>query len=129
MNWFIWHLTQFLKAIFWGLVFIGFVLGVLFLCTTWVGADDQIANAIYLAEGGKKARQAYGIEGYKCTGGSCRKIALNTIRNQRARHSAHQCSFTYLECLSRRYCPPNHVVWLKNVKWFLENPKLSEVEK
>ena len=114
------------KLIFWSIIwFLSMILGgcLIFSVEGAEWTNEEIVNAIWHTEGGHKARQAYGIEGYNCTRGSCRKIALNTVRNQRVRHTEHTCQYTYLECLSRRYCPPNHRVWLKNVRWFLDNPK------
>lgn len=103
--------------LFWAL-FVG-----LFTAVGCVFAEDftceEIADAIYIAEGKELARQPYGIETYECEGAECRRICINTIRNQVKRHNKHDCGFTYAECLSRRYCPPNHKVWLKNVKYWL----------
>ena len=92
-------------------------------------SNEQIANAIYKAEGSEKAIKPYGILAVKCSGNKeCRQICINTIRNQRVRHKAHKCELTYLECLARRYCPvgasndPNglNVNWLFNVRYFLK---------
>lgn len=95
-------------------------------------SNDAIANAIYKAEGSEKAKKPYGILSVPCEGEKdCRKICLNTIRNQRIRHAKHDCGFTYLECLSRRYAPISakndplmlNQFWLGNVTYFLENAK------
>src|SRR3990167_7108119 len=49
--------------------------------------DEQIVNAIYKAEGGKKTRFPYGIKSVKCEGEKeCRKICLNTVKNNRVRY-------------------------------------------
>ena len=90
--------------------------------------NDEIADAVFKSEGGMKAQYWYGIRSVKYDSlEEARKICLNTIRNQRKRHSNHECSFTYLECLANRYAPrnvtndPNNLnrYWLKNVKYFL----------
>jgi len=90
--------------------------------------DNQIANAIYKAEGSEKAKKPYGILSVACEGEQdCRQICLNTIRNQRKRHAKHTCNLTYLECLAKRYAPVGvendprglNKNWLKNVKYFL----------
>ena len=86
----------------------------------------QIADAIWIIEGGENARQAYGIEGFVCSGQECRQISLNTIRNQKIRHTNHECNYTYLECLSMRYCPPNHRVWLRNLKFWINKLSIKE---
>jgi len=92
--------------------------------------DEQIADAIYLAEGGAKAKVPFGILSVKCEGyDDCRQVCLNTIRNNRKRYAdyGYKQYDTYLEFLWHRYAPPTaHPLnqnWLKNVKWFLENPK------
>ncbi len=89
--------------------------------------DEQIVNAIYLAEGGAKTNHPYGIlTKYKVT--TPRQACFNTVRNQRKRHKAHDCGYSYLECLQRRYCPIGakndptglNKNWLKNVRYFLK---------
>ena len=87
--------------------------------------NSEIANAIFRAEGGKKASKPYGVLSVSCEGETgCRQICLRTIRNQRRRHKAHKCGLVYLECLQRRYAPrkahPLNRHWLRLVKYFLE---------
>ncbi len=93
--------------------------------------NDQIADAIYLAEGGEKAKSPFGILSVKCEGyDHCRQICLNTIRNNRKRYEewGHKKFDTYLQFLSSRYAPigaendPTNLnqYWLGNVKSFLE---------
>lgn len=94
-------------------------------------SDESVADAIYLAEGGKQAKVPYGILSVKVKDGrEARQVCLNTIRNQRKRHANHKCGLTFLECLARRYAPTqgknltnkeknlNHN-WLHNVRYFL----------
>ena len=96
--------------------------------------DNQIVNAIYYAEGGSKAVKPYGILSVPCeTKEECRRICLNTIRNQRVRHAQHSCGLTYLECLAKRYAPvgvtndPTNLNknWLKNVLYYLNKGEQS----
>ena len=92
--------------------------------------NEQIADAIYLAEGGKKAKVPFGILSVKCNGyDECRQICLNTIANNRIRYAdyGHKQFDTYLEFLASRYCPigadndnGTNKYWLKNVLYFLE---------
>ena len=93
--------------------------------------DDEIADAIYLAEGGEKAKIPFGILSVKCDGyDECRQICLNTIRNNRKRFAdyGYKEFDTYLEFLASRYAPINcendpanlNKNWLRNVKFFLE---------
>ncbi len=100
-----------------------------FTCLPSTYDDEAIANAIYRAEGSEKAVKPYGILAVKCyEEKDCRQICLNTIRNQRVRHKAHECELTYLECLARRYCPVGasddpqglNANWLSNVWYFLK---------
>jgi len=111
----------------------------LFLCFLSLAHADQewtneeIADAIYLAEGGRKAISPFGILSVKCEGyNACRRICLNTIRNQRIRHANHNCGLTFLECLANRYAPTKNATndpnklnrhWLSNVRYFLEKNK------
>jgi len=100
--------------------------------------DAQIANAIYHAEGGKKAAYPYGIiAGRKLSEAEARRWCLNTIRNNRQRYAAlrsgpdtaHLAPGTYLEFLAARYAPigaandPRNLNqhWLKNVRYHLAN--------
>lgn len=94
---------------------------------------SQLANAIYKAEGGKKARKPYGVLSVQCDSEKqCREICINTIRNNAKRwkqktHNADKYP-DYLSFLASRYAPvgvnndPKNLNknWLKNVKFFLE---------
>lgn len=95
---------------------------------------DQLADAIYLAEGGGNAKKPYGILSVPCKGEKgCRKICINTIRNNVKRHKSYgyKTHPNYLEFLASRYAPVGvendpqglNRNWIKNVWWFLNNPK------
>ena len=84
--------------------------------------DNQIANAIYLAEGGAKTRHPYGILAhYKHT--SPRNACLNTIRHARRDFKGGD----FIIYLGGRYCPVGakndplglNKNWVRNVKYFL----------
>jgi hypothetical protein len=90
-------------------------------------SDSEIADAIYLAEGGKKAKVPFGILSVKCNGyAECRQVCLNTIRNNRKRYAAYGYKQykTFLEFLWHRYCPPEiypkNKFWLRNVRFWLK---------
>ena len=93
--------------------------------------NEQIANAIFLAEGGYKADFLYGIVSVKYKDeADARRICVNTIRNNRKRYAdyGYKQYSTYLEFLQSRYCPigcsndkGDNKYWLKNVIWFLNN--------
>lgn len=95
-------------------------------------SDEEIVNAIYWAEGGPKTNHPYGVLSVKCDSSEeCRRICRNTVRNNRKRFSNQTLFTDYLEFLSSRYAPigagndPTNLNknWLKNVRWFINNPK------
>ena len=102
------------------------------LCSAEINyTNEQIANAIFLAEGGYKAKYLYGIVSVKYKDEQeARRICLNTIRNNRKRYAdyGYKKYNTYLEFLASRYAPIGvkndpkglNKNWLKNVKYFLE---------
>ena len=89
----------------------------------------RLCNAIYKAEGGKKAQFLYGIRSvpYK-NEREARRICLNTINNNKRRFYAKEQNKykDYLEFLCSRYAPLNanndpknlNANWLKNVRYF-----------
>lgn len=88
--------------------------------------NQEIANAIYKAEGGKKAKKPFGILSVECNRyKECRQICLNTIKNNRKRYQdyGYKQYDTFLEFLASRYAPikshPLNEYWLKNVLYFL----------
>lgn len=93
--------------------------------------DSQIADAIYLAEGGSRAKVPYGILSVKVANeAEARKVCLNTIRNNRKRYAEYGYKKypDYLSFLASRYCPVGasndprglNKNWVKNVKYFLQ---------
>jgi hypothetical protein len=92
-------------------------------------SDEQIVNAIYIAEGGKNAAYPYGIKSVACQSQeSCRKICANTVRHNRQRYSKYEKRRTvsFVVFLGNRYCPitGNHLSaserklnknWIRNV--------------
>lgn len=96
---------------------------------------EDLADAIYLAEGGASAKKPYGILSVYCeTEADCREICINTIKNNVGRYKlfGHKEYPTFLEFLQSRYAPTENVSdfdrnlnqhWLTNVRYFLTNPK------
>ncbi len=97
-------------------------------------ADDEIADAIFKAEGGEKAEFLYGIRSvsYKDEA-DARRICLNTIRDNRKRYTeyGHKEYPTFLEFLASRYAPTRgkgvgeyakkvNKNWIHNVRFFLK---------
>jgi len=92
--------------------------------------DNDIVNAIYLAEGGEKAVKPFGILSVKCKDyQECKEICLNTVKNNRKRYIeyGYKKYNTFLEFLASKYAPiganndPTNLNknWLKNVRYFL----------
>ena len=96
--------------------------------------QNALIEAIYYAEGGSNAKKPFGILSVSCEGyKDCRKICHNTVRNNigRWKRANSENPISYLQFLAGRYAPVgasndpgglNHN-WLRNVRWFLENPK------
>ena len=83
---------------------------------------SRIADAIYLAEGGARAK--YGIKSVSCTSLSdCRRVCENTIKNNYRRWLKAGAKGDFLEFLANRYAPvevhPLNKNWLPNVRFFL----------
>lgn len=67
---------------------------------------NEIVDAIYLAEGGKRAVKPFGILSVPCSDyADCRKVAFNTVRNNYWRWDAGGRKGEYLAFLAGRYCP------------------------
>lgn len=91
---------------------------------------EKIADAIYKAEGGARAKKPYGILSVKVTNkAEARRVALNTIKNNYKRWQEAGKPGGYLEFLAGKYAPLNvandpkslNKNWLKNVKSGLKN--------
>jgi hypothetical protein len=85
--------------------------------------DEQIANAIFKAEGGNRTSHPYGIlTHYKHT--TPRQACLNTILHARKDWDG---KGDFIVFLGHRYCPVGcnndngtNRFWIKNVKYFLQ---------
>lgn len=80
--------------------------------------SHRLADAIYRAEGGNRARTPYGVLSVKTK--DARKVTLNSIQNNHARweKAGRPCSF--IRYMGRRWCPPSadpvgHKNWVRNV--------------
>jgi len=88
--------------------------------------DSQIADAIYLAEGGAKTSHPYGILAkYKHT--TPRQACLNTIQSAKKRFTKQTKEKDFIHFLSLTYCPVGcnndngtNKYWERNVKYFLK---------
>lgn len=88
------------------------------------GGEDyfqKLADAIYVAEGGKRARVPYGILSVKVSGEQeARRVCLNTIRNAFGRWSRAGQPGDFIAFLAATYCPESadpkgHQYWKRNV--------------
>lgn len=87
-------------------------------------SNQEICNVIYIIEGKEKARQPFGIETIECvTYEKCEQICLNTIQNNKVRFNNQNKETDFYLFLAKRYCPPNWIVWVKNLKFYLEKNK------
>lgn len=76
---------------------------------------ERLADCIRLAEG----VQSYGLEArHKAKG--YRKVCIEVCQRYFKQWASKPRFEPYLEYLSKRYCPPNHAVWLKNVKYYYD---------
>lgn len=112
-----------------GLIFF-WVLGCASQAHAEVYSAEQIADAIYKAEGGTKAKNPYGILSVPCgSEKECREICLNTIENNFSRwqNYGHKTHPDFITFLGSRYCPVSaHKLnknWVKNVKSSLSKSK------
>lgn len=105
------------------LIAIGIVVTVIAIANAQDYTDEQIANAIYLAEGGAKTRHPYGIlTKYKTT--TPRQACINTIRHARKDWNGQG---DFIVFLGNRYCPVGasndptglNKNWISNVKRLL----------
>ena len=106
------------------------ILGVvILLLATFEGVadtDTALCQAIFKAEGGYEANQLFGINPKYVICNSydeCEQVCLNTVKSKRKEYYQlkNRKDLSFLEYLAKRYCPENWEVWLKNVKWFLNN--------
>ena len=83
--------------------------------------DNQLADAIYRAEGGTKTRFPYGVRSIKCdTKEECQQICLNSIKNAKKRWLKAGKPEDFIVFMGRRYSPPNiNPHWVRLVKYFL----------
>lgn len=80
-----------------------------------------MADSIWKAEGGTKARYPYGVVSAREKDPiKARQICIRIIKEEHSTWSGKGC---FVEHLSLRYCPPQsdpqgHINWRKNVKFF-----------
>ena len=90
--------------------------------------NNQIANAIYKAEGGAKAKVPYGILSVKVKNeAEARRVCINTIHNNHIRFTKQNKYTDFIEFLGSRYAPVSahklNKFWVRNVKYQLAKIK------
>jgi hypothetical protein len=86
---------------------------------------ERVADAIYRAEGGPRAKVPYGILSVPVRNEQeARKVCLNTIRNNWQRWTDAGQPGHFIDFLGNRYCPPSadpvgNRNWRRNVKSLL----------
>lgn len=82
--------------------------------------NECLANAIWHAEGGMKARVPYGVLTLKVSSAShARQVTLVSIANNVERwRAAGSPSPDFLPTMARRWCPDDPINWERNVRWF-----------
>ncbi len=90
---------------------------------------EQIADAIYIIEGGTNAKKPYGILSVPChSEAECRRIALTSIENQFTRWQIAGSKGDFLLSLQQRYAPTKNATndpqglnsnWLSNLRYHL----------
>jgi hypothetical protein len=113
-----------------------FLILLIMVCTAFADdlnyTNDEIADSIFIAEGGFKTYYPYGIKSEYCNSlESCRAICINTIEKNRARYFQYgQYKFqNFLSFLASRYCPISVIGcedWEGNVRFYLEKFKSKE---
>lgn len=93
---------------------------------------SKMADAIYKAEGGTKARSPYGVLSVKVKNKQdAERITKTSIRNNLNRWRASDKSKEFIDFMADRWCPSSadpkgNVNWKKNVKQMM--PKISSEE-
>lgn len=83
--------------------------------------SEILADAIYVIEGGQKAKKPFGILSVPCNGyEDCRQVCINTIEANFTRWQASGATGDFLNFLGNRYAPPQaHPLnrnWIPNLK-------------
>ena len=113
------------SKLFWILATLGALALSAVKCRGEVVDAERLADAIYRAEGGAKAKKPYGILSIPVRDEAhARRICINTINNNVKRWEKAGRPGDYIEFLARRYAPvgasndPNGLNhnWVRNVK-------------
>jgi hypothetical protein len=104
----------------------------LVLCAVSVNAQitdtqiNQLADIIFIVEGGNKTKYPYGIKSIDTKGNKefARRICINTIRNNYKRWTYAGKTNSFVNFLGNRFCPPTaHKLnqnWQTNVSLLMQ---------
>ena len=97
-----------------------------------VYSANQFCDAVYLAEGGIKAKKPYGVLSVRCDSEpECRQVCLNSYKNNIKRFSLQTRYTDFIDFFGSRWCPVGanndphglNKNWIKNVKYFIKFPR------
>lgn len=82
---------------------------------------EKLVDAIYIAEGGSRAKKPFGILSVPCEGyADCRSVCRNTVRNNIGRWKRSGMGEDFIAFLGGRFCPrslhPLNRNWVGNVR-------------
>lgn len=110
---------------------ITFIFWALLSSSAWAIDINQLADAIYKAEGGNKTKHPYGILSVKCkTTQDCRQICINSIKHNLTRFKKNRGATVtpeaFIAFMGARWAPVNatndpeglNKHWVKNVLFF-----------
>jgi hypothetical protein len=111
-------------------ILIAGILGVAELCHGEID-EQRLANAIYKAEGGERARVPYGILSVPVhSEAEARRVCLRTIHHQIAKWEATGRQGDVFSWIGAAYCPASsdpigNKNWTHNVSWLYFHSKVS----
>ena len=94
--------------------------------------EKLLLQAVYHSEGGEDAQYPFGIRSVGCNGyEECKSVCLRSIKNSLKRWNDAGRQGDFITWFAMRYCPVGaandpkglNSNFLKNIRWFLENPK------
>jgi hypothetical protein len=113
------------------LILIYFLLSISLISAEPIYTNEEIVDAIYLAEGGLKTNYPFGIKSVNCQGyDECRQVCVNTVERNKVRYAqyGYKQYKDFLNFLGSRYCPLSVEgcdTWVPNVKFFLNKEKIK----
>jgi len=83
--------------------------------------ENDLVHAIYVTEGGAKARKPYGVLSvYTKDREHARQITIQSIRNNWARWQHAGAKGSFVSFMGKRWCPDDSALWARNVTKILK---------